>query len=56
MLWCAKPTEKVKKTLMQNDQLILKNILNYETGQLNTKSTVSFAKSPMQNKRSPMKN
>lgn len=38
--------ERGKKTLMQNEQLILKNhILKYETDQLKTKPTASFTKS-----------
>lgn len=37
--------ERGKKTIMQNEQLILKNILNYEIYQLKPKQTASFAKS-----------
>ena len=37
--------ERVKKTLMQKEQLIFKNMLKYETDQLKTKPTASFAKS-----------
>lgn len=44
--------ERVKKTLIQNEQIIFKSMLKYETDQLKTKTTASFAKSckPMQNK------
>lgn len=35
---------KGKKTLMQNKQQIVQNILRYKTGQHRTKSTASFAK------------
>lgn len=34
-----------KKMLMQNKQLIFKNMLKYETNQLKTNPTASFAKS-----------
>lgn len=36
---------KGKKTFMQNEQPIFKNITNYDTDQLKTKQKASFAKS-----------